>query len=264
MRTRRYNPPTKCSPIAQLVEQATVNRFVAGSSPARGAILSKVLVVRLYSLPQRRLVRAGDDCLSMVKCLTTASACFALLMSTSTSAQEQLQSQTCKPLAPKGLEVRTDPDRNAPLITRFGPEQELFVQVGRYMLQDYPGVSPDAPDWFRYNFTTKLNQRASIAASWMLASDVACWQSNSQGDGDCYATTQKRWDEMPFFSAPEGSLMGRLGAGSRVEVISQTRQNGSDYVQIAPMSLQSIAGWVHRSDLVCTNEELDFVAWERR
>ncbi len=27
-----------CSPVAQLVEQAAVNRFVAGSSPARGAI----------------------------------------------------------------------------------------------------------------------------------------------------------------------------------------------------------------------------------
>ena len=27
-----------CSPVAQLVEQAAVNRWVAGSSPARGAI----------------------------------------------------------------------------------------------------------------------------------------------------------------------------------------------------------------------------------
>ena len=26
-----------CSPVAQLVEQAAVNRWVAGSSPARGA-----------------------------------------------------------------------------------------------------------------------------------------------------------------------------------------------------------------------------------
>jgi hypothetical protein len=31
------------SPVAQLVEQAAVNRWVAGSSPARGAILNKSL-----------------------------------------------------------------------------------------------------------------------------------------------------------------------------------------------------------------------------
>ncbi len=29
--------PIKCSAIAQLVERSTVNRMVAGSSPARGA-----------------------------------------------------------------------------------------------------------------------------------------------------------------------------------------------------------------------------------
>lgn len=32
-----YSPVSSCSAIAQLVEQATVNRPVAGSSPARGA-----------------------------------------------------------------------------------------------------------------------------------------------------------------------------------------------------------------------------------
>jgi hypothetical protein len=210
------------------------------------------------------LVRAEKDRLFMAKCLTTAAACFAVLMSTSTFAQEQLQPQTCKPLASKGLEVRTDPDRDAPLVTRFAREQELFVQVGRYMLQEYPAASPDAPDWLKYKFTTKPSQPASITASWMLARDVACRQSNSEGVGDCYATTQKRWDEMAFFSAPEGRLMGRLGAGSRVEVISRIRENGREYVQIAPMSLQSVNGWVHKADLVCTNEELDFDAWERR
>jgi hypothetical protein len=37
-----YNDPPllfePCSPVAQLVEQPAVNRLVAGSSPARGAI----------------------------------------------------------------------------------------------------------------------------------------------------------------------------------------------------------------------------------
>jgi hypothetical protein len=34
-RPRLY--PARCSPVAQSVEQAAVNRWVAGSSPARGA-----------------------------------------------------------------------------------------------------------------------------------------------------------------------------------------------------------------------------------
>jgi hypothetical protein len=40
---KRCVDPRSRSPIAQLVEQATVNRFVAGSSPARGANLSSRL-----------------------------------------------------------------------------------------------------------------------------------------------------------------------------------------------------------------------------
>src|SRR5262245_7955002 len=34
---RRLTKSALCSPVAQLVEQAAVNRWVAGSSPARGA-----------------------------------------------------------------------------------------------------------------------------------------------------------------------------------------------------------------------------------
>ena len=38
-----YTPVKSYSPVAQLVEQAAVNRFVAGSSPARGAKKNKDL-----------------------------------------------------------------------------------------------------------------------------------------------------------------------------------------------------------------------------
>ena len=37
---------TKCSPVAQLVEQVAVNHLVAGSSPARGAIYQNPHFVR--------------------------------------------------------------------------------------------------------------------------------------------------------------------------------------------------------------------------
>ena len=39
-----------CSPVAQLVEQAAVNRWVAGSSPARGAIFSPVISMLLLAM----------------------------------------------------------------------------------------------------------------------------------------------------------------------------------------------------------------------
>ena len=39
-----------CSPVAQLVEQVAVNHPVGGSSPSRGAIISKRLNLRRLSL----------------------------------------------------------------------------------------------------------------------------------------------------------------------------------------------------------------------
>ena len=41
-------PSSSCSAIAQLVEQATVNRPVAGSSPARGATFSPAICIRSF------------------------------------------------------------------------------------------------------------------------------------------------------------------------------------------------------------------------
>jgi hypothetical protein len=38
-----YPPPPTYSPVAQLVEQLTVNQLVTGSSPVRGAIVFKRL-----------------------------------------------------------------------------------------------------------------------------------------------------------------------------------------------------------------------------
>ncbi len=37
-----------CSPVAQLVEQAAVNRFVAGSSPAWGATSFEIYILIIY------------------------------------------------------------------------------------------------------------------------------------------------------------------------------------------------------------------------
>lgn len=41
---------TWCSPVAQLVEQATVNRWVAGSSPAWGAITTLNFQISLTAI----------------------------------------------------------------------------------------------------------------------------------------------------------------------------------------------------------------------
>ena len=44
------NQSALCSPVAQQVEQAAVNRWVAGSNPARGAKFSKHLAKNLLAL----------------------------------------------------------------------------------------------------------------------------------------------------------------------------------------------------------------------
>ena len=47
------------SPVAQLVEQAAVNRWVAGSSPARGAILGTGKVRPVLRKTTKALLRQG-------------------------------------------------------------------------------------------------------------------------------------------------------------------------------------------------------------
>ena len=43
-----------CSPVAQLVEQVTVNHLVGGSSPSRGAICKKNIIDRYNSLSSKK------------------------------------------------------------------------------------------------------------------------------------------------------------------------------------------------------------------
>jgi hypothetical protein len=44
-----------CSPVAQQVEQAAVNRWVAGSNPARGANFPKHLTIFLAAVVQAKV-----------------------------------------------------------------------------------------------------------------------------------------------------------------------------------------------------------------
>jgi hypothetical protein len=169
--------------------------------------------------------------------------------------------EVCDARTAKGFTLRAGPDVTAPLITRIPKGRELLRLAG---MPNMPRVNYTGGDLFLEYFTTKRSEAITLGPTWMAASDISCRRGVQDEVQTCRTFTIRNWAELPFFLSPGQGMAGTHGTGTTVYVRQYSKVRDVEWVQIAPLAMRSVQGWVDPRDLNCQPLEGSVDDWLER